>query len=225
MEDDRKNYVPALGYRWLTPLYDPLLRITTRETKFKRELLRQARIRSGHRVLDLGCGTGTLTLLIKSTCPEAEVTGLDGDKQVLEIARRKAARAGLSLRLDHGMASALPYTDNSFDRVLSSLLFHHLTSKDKLLALREVVRVLRPGGELHIADWGKPQNGLMRVAFLGVQLLDGFHTTADNIRGLLPELCAVAGLQDVEETARYATLFGTLSLYRARSRMGCHFQS
>ncbi len=225
MENNRKDYVPALGYRWLTPLYDRLLRVTARETKFKRELLQQARIRSGHRVLDLGCGTGTLTLLIKRTYPEAEVTGLDGDKQVLEIAKRKAARAGLSLRLDHGMASALPYANNSFDRVLSSLLFHHLTSKDKLLALREVVRVLQPGGELHIADWGKPQNGLMRVAILGVQLLDGFHTTADNIRGLLPELCVAAGLQEVEETARYATLFGTLSLYRARSRTGCQLQS
>jgi len=225
MENDRRDYVPALGYRWLTPLYDPLLRLTTRETKFKRALLRQARIRSGHRVLDLGCGTGTLTSLINSTCPEAEVIGLDADKRILEIARRKAARAGLSLRLDHGMAYALPYTDNSFDRVLSSLLFHHLTREDKLSALREVLRVLRPGGELHIADWGKPQNGLMRLAFLGVQLLDSFHTTADNVKGLLPELCAVAGLQDVEETARYATLFGTLSLYRARSRTGCHFQS
>ncbi len=225
MEDDRKDYVAALGYRWLTPLYDRLLRVTTRETKFKRALLRQARIISGHRVLDLGCGTATLTLLIKRTYPEAEVIGLDGDKQILEIARRKAARVGLTLRLDHGMAYALPYANNSFDRVLSSLLFHHLTREDKLSALREVLRVLRPGGELHMADWGKPQSGVMRVAFLAVQLLDGFHTTADNIKGLLPELCAVTGLQDVEETARYATLFGTLSLYRARSRTGCHVQS
>jgi len=216
MDKNRTAYIPAFKYGWLTPLYDPLVRWTLRESTFKRQLLKQARIERGHRVLDLGCGTGTLTLLIKSHHPKAQVIGLDADPKVLEITRAKAARAGLDITLDHGMAFELPYSDNSFDRVVSSLLFHHLTRENKHRTLREVLRVLRSGGELHIADWGKAQNRLMRVAFLFVQMLDGFSGTADNVSGLLPELFRAAGFEKVQETARYMTIVGTLSLYRAQ---------
>lgn len=119
----------------------------------------------------------TLTFLVKRLRPEADVVGLDGDPKVLEIARAKAAEAGVDIALDHGMAFELPYPDASFHRVLSSLLFHHLTRENKVRTLREVFRVLQPGGELHVADWGEAQNRLMRGAFLLVQLLDGFETT------------------------------------------------
>lgn len=210
------EYIPALKYGWLTPLYDPLIRWTLRESTFKRQLLKQARIERGHRVLDLGCGTGTLTLLIKSHHPKADVLGLDADPKVLEVARAKAAKAGLNIRLDQGIAFELPYPDACFDRVISSLLFHHLTREKKEQTLREVFRVLRRGGEFHVADWGKAQNKLMRMAFLLVRMLDGFETTADNVRGLLPQFFRAAGFEDVEESARYMTIVGTLSLYRAR---------
>jgi len=216
MVKTRDEYIPALKYDWLTPLYDPLVRSTLRESTFKRRLVKQAGIDRGHRVLDLGCGTGTLTLLIKSHHPKANVFGLDADPRVLEVARAKAAKAGLSIRLDRGMAFELPYSHGSFDRVISSLMFHHLTRENKERTLREVFRVLRPRGELHVADWGKAQNWPMRVAFLLVQILDGFETTADNISGQLPELFRMAGFMEVEESARYMTIVGTLSLYRAR---------
>ncbi|MBI4442930.1 MAG: class I SAM-dependent methyltransferase [Acidobacteria bacterium] len=216
MSPRRQQYIPALRYDWLTPLYDSILRWTLREPVFKRRLIEQARLAKGHRVLDLGCGTATLTLLIRQTCPETEVIGLDGDPAILTIAHAKAARAGLPVALHRAMAYALPYADDSFDRVFSSLMFHHLTTANKLRTLREALRVLRPGGELHIADWGKPHNLLLRGAFLLVQLLDGFATTADNVKGLLPTLVASAGFQDVRETARFATPFGALCLYRAQ---------
>lgn len=215
-EQNRAEYIPALKYEWLTPLYDPLLRWTMRESTFKRHLVKQAGIERDHRVLDLGCGTGTLTLLIKSHHPKADVFGLDADPKVLEVARAKAARARLKVRLDQGMAFELPYPDASFDCVLSSLLFHHLTRENKQQTLREVFRILRPGGELHLADWGKAQNALMRMAFLFVQMLDGFETTADNIKGKLPELFRAAGFEEVQETAQYTTIVGTLSLYSTR---------
>ena len=216
MDKNRTEYIPALKYAWLSPLYDPLLRWTMRESTFKSRLVEQARIEKDHRVLDLGCGTATLTLLSKRDHPGANVIGLDGDSKVLAIARAKAAKAGLDVTLDHGMAFELPYPDDSFDRVFSSLLFHHLTREIKDRTLREVFRVLRPGGELHVADWGKPQNWLMRMAFLFVQMLDGFSTTVDNVSGLLPELFRAAGFEEVQETAQYATIVGTLSLYKAR---------
>jgi len=216
MTKNRDEYIPALKYRLLTSLYDPLLCWVLRESKFKRCLVEQAGIESGHRVLDLGCGTGTLALMIKRTQQEAEVVGLDGDPKVLEIAKAKVARSGQEITMDYGMAYELPYPDDSFDRVLSSLLFHHLSRENKVNTLTEVFRVLRPGGQLHVADWGAPSNISMRIAFLSVQMLDGFKTTADNVKGLLPEMFSSAGFEEAQESAQYMTISGTLSLYRAR---------
>ena len=216
MSEGRNNYIPALRYEWLTGLYDTVMDKLMRETTFKQALVFQARVKKGQRVLDLGCGTGTLTLMIKQAYPDAEVTGLDGDPKALEIARKKIAKSGPPIRLDEGMAFSLPYPDNWFDHVFSGLLFHHLVRQDKVRTLKEVVRVLVPGGELHVADWGKASNALMRLVFFLVQFLDGFKTTSDNVNGLLPEFISNAGLQDVQETARYSTMFGTMALYRAR---------
>jgi ubiquinone/menaquinone biosynthesis C-methylase UbiE len=82
----------------------------------------------------------------------AEVFGLDADAEALKLTRTKLEEVGVELQLDQGLASALPYAGEWFDRVLSSLCFHHLASELKLEAMGEVLRVLRPGGEFHIAD-------------------------------------------------------------------------
>jgi SAM-dependent methyltransferase len=209
------KYIPALSFPWLTPLYDPFLKWGMRENDFKRRLIQQAHIQPGMRALDLGCGTGTLTVLIKQTHPEVDVVGLDGDLTVLEIARSKANQAGVKITLDHGMAFQLPHPDNSFDRVLSSLVFHHLTSENKLHAMREIYRVLRPGGELHIVDFGKPRRIYARLISLVMRRLE---EAADNIQGLLPGMIRSAGFAQVEETIQYTTIVGGLSLYRAKKR-------
>jgi SAM-dependent methyltransferase len=210
------TYIPALHYAWLTLLYDPVIAWTTREATFKRALLAQARIQPGQRVLDLGCGTATLTIALKQTFPDTLVVGLDGDAAILDQAKAKARRSSVSVGFNRGLSFALPYANESFDRVLSSLFFHHLALADKRRTFVEIGRVLKPGAELHVADWGPPQNALMRVAFLGVQLLDGFTTTNDNMQGLLPTLMREGGLEDIQMRAQYATLFGTMSLYQAR---------
>lgn len=209
------DYRPALSHRVLTPLYDPLMRWTMRESTFRTRLVAQADVQPRSRVLDLGCGTGTLTILLQQAVPEAEVIGIDADPDVLEIARRKAESAGTVLRLAQGDATALPYADGSFDRVVTSLLFHHLAAEAKRSVAREVFRVLRRGGSLHVADWGRPQNVLMRLAFVAVQLLDGFATTGENVAGVLPRVFQGAGFDPVVEQGHLATAFGTLSLYRA----------
>lgn len=218
LESSGQNYIPALRFAWLTSLYDPLVAWTAREATFKRRLVREARIEAGHSVLDLGCGTATLTILIKRRHRQAMVVGLDGDKRVLAIAHKKVERAGLDISLDFGLATDLPYPDESFDRVLSSLLFHHLTRDQKGNALVEVMRVLRPGGEFHVADWGQARNPIERAAFLSVQLLDGFETTKDNVKGRLPGMIMEAGFSDVVEHVRYHTVFGVIALYRAVKR-------
>lgn len=210
------EYIPALKYDRLTAFYDPLIRWALRENTFKRRLIGQANIQPGQRVLDLGCGTATLTLLVKRAQPASEVTGLDGDPTILKIAGAKIARAGMEVRLDCGMSFDLPYAHLSFDRVLSSLMLHHLTRANKERTFLEVLRVLRPGGELHVADWGRPQNALMRAAFYLVQNLDGFETTEDSVKGILPDLLHASGFEDARQTEQFATVLGTLCLYRAR---------
>jgi ubiquinone/menaquinone biosynthesis C-methylase UbiE len=212
----QQSYIPALAYRSLTGLYDPLVRITTRERRFKAALLQQARLRAGQQVLDLACGTATLTIAAKRMQPRADITGVDGDPDILARARVKAAKAEAELKFDESLSQHLPYADSSFDVVLSSLFFHHLDRENKLATLSEVWRVLKPGAELHIADWGKAANPLMRVLFLIVQMLDGFATTTDNVAGRLPELLRASGFKEVEETQRFSTVLGTLALYRAK---------
>lgn len=210
-----RSFVPALGFQWLTRFYDPILRATLKEEKFKSLLTEQAALRPGHRVLDLGCGTATLTIMLKQACPGATIVGLDADPQVLRIGGQKAADAGVDLELYQGLANAPPFEAASFDRVVSSLVFHHLSPADKRAAFEKSRGLLVPGGELHLADWGEAQNRVMRAAFLAIQLLDGFETTTDNVQGRLVPMMEAAGFESVEETAREMTLFGTLSLYRA----------
>ncbi|MBL9188373.1 MAG: class I SAM-dependent methyltransferase [Opitutaceae bacterium] len=206
---------PALAYGWLTGFYDPVVRWTTRERTFKSHLLAQADIRAGHRVLDVGCGTGTLALAVKRACPEAVVTGLDADRGVLARANRKVDAAGVRVTLIESRADSMPFGNGTFERAISSLFFHHLDRAAKQRVFREIHRLLVPGGELHVADWGRPGNAVMSVAFLSVQFLDGFATTADNRHGLLPALMQEAGFREVEATRHVNTPCGTLSLFRA----------
>jgi len=211
-----EKYIPALSYDWLTPFYDPVVRLTTREKVFKKALVEQAKIKAKHRVLDLACGSGTLTILIKNTQPQAAIIGIDGDAKILEIAKTKAKESGVEIQFDEGMSFDLPYEDESFDRVISSLFFHHLTRDNKLKTLREVKRVLKSNGEFHIADWGLPANSLMKGSSYLIQLFDDSETTADSFNGLLPKLMTDAGFEAVEETNSFNSLFGTIRLHKSR---------
>ncbi len=211
----KSEYVPALSYNWLTPLYDAVVAITTRERTFKHALIDQADFKAGQQVLDLACGTGTLTIWVKQGGPLVTIRGVDGDPRILAIARRKAAKAGIEVPFDCALSFSLPYPAAHFDRVLSSLFFHHLTWKNKQRTAAELLRVLKPGAELHVADWGSPTSKLMRGLFLPVQLLDGFGNTRDNVKGRLIGLFEEAGFTQVSQQRTFSTMLGTLALYRA----------
>ena len=212
-----EKYIPALGYRWLTPLYDSVVRLTTREHTFKTALVEKVQIGATENILDLGCGTGTLTILLKQKAPQAEVFGIDGDPEILNLARRKAERNHAEIKFVEGTSFNLPFADGSYDCVTSSLFFHHLTRENKLRTLAELKRILKPRGELYVADWGLPANSLIKLSSRLIQILDGFETTADNFTGLLPELLREEGFAAVEETNYYNTLFGTIRLLSSRT--------
>lgn len=210
-----KDFLPAMRFNFLTPFFDLVVRTTMRETRFKRELLDHAAIQPGHRVLDLGCGTGTLAILAKERAPGAEVVGLDGDPKILDLARSKSEAAGAGVSYDHAYSTDLPYESASFDRVLSTLFFHHLTTYDKRTTLEEIARILKPGGELHIVDFTKASDPLMALAFAIVRPFDGLERTRVNARGELGALVSGAGFDAVSEHARLRTGFGTLGFLSA----------
>jgi ubiquinone/menaquinone biosynthesis C-methylase UbiE len=210
------GYLHALRFTALTRFYDPVIRATTRESRFKSLLIEQAAPSPGQRILDLGCGTGTLALQVKQREPGADVVGLDADPEMLDRARAKARQAGVELELTEGYSTELPYEDESFDRVLSTLFFHHLDPEPKRRTAREIARVLGRGGELHVADWGRPADPAMRLAFQSIRLLDGFTSTAENYRGELPTIFEEAGFEQAEQTGGLRTILGSLALYRAR---------
>ena len=204
------RYIPALSFNWLTPLYDPLLRWVMREETFKRKLVQRANIQPQMKVLDLGCGTGTLTLMLKRAHPEAQITGLDGDSEVLDIARNKSR--GADIQWDEGLASSLPYPDSAFDRVVTSLVIHHLVTDDKRRAFEEVYRVLKPNGELYVLDFGAPHSSLTRFM---TKYMRHLEEAADNFDGLIPLLVTEAGFGSVKEAENFVTVFGPLSIIQA----------
>lgn len=209
------RYVPALGFHWLTRYYDAVVSVTTRERTFKQALIGQADFKPGQRVLDLACGTGTLAIWIKEHQPQADVTGVDGDPAILSLASRKALKAGVSVKFDRALSDSLPYPGAHFDRVVSSLFFHHLSWENKERTVRELFRVLKPGGEIHVADWGRATNALMRGLFIFIQLLDGFKNTQDNVSGKLIILFDQAGFVEVTQRRTFSTVYGTMALYSA----------
>jgi ubiquinone/menaquinone biosynthesis C-methylase UbiE len=217
MPQDGARFVPAAGRAVFTRLYDPMVALTTRERVWRRRLVEGVVADLPRRggVLDVGCGTGTLAIALAAARPDATVTGVDGDPEALAIADGKPGAARVTWA--PGLADALPAEDDSADVVVASLLFHHLDRPAKRAALREIARVLKPGGVLHIADWGRPHDPVMRGAFLALQVLDGFDGTRDHAAGALPAYVREAGFGDPERRLRLRTGFGSLELLRAVS--------
>jgi ubiquinone/menaquinone biosynthesis C-methylase UbiE len=210
------RYVHALRFRRLNRFFDPAVRLFTRERRFKRLLVESARPRSGESILDVGCGSGTLALMVKRASPQAAVHGLDGDRDMLVRATRKVGRTGLAVCLHHADARHLPFRDDSFDRVVSSLFFHHLEREAKTETLREMARVLRPAGRLVIADWGRAADPLQWLLSWPTRWFDGLAVTRDNFAGRLPDMIADSGFRDLVEAEVVRTPVGTLRITCAR---------
>ena len=207
---DERNYLPPMGRRWLLPLYDPLTRLAG-VSRLHNGLADRATIQPGHRVLEIGCGTGNLLITVARRHPAAEVIGIDPDPAALRRARRKANRARRPVRLDRAFAGELPYPDGSIDRVLSSLMWHHLDDDEKPRAMREIRRVLRTGGQLHLVDFAgtTPTRGLRGHLIHRSPRLAG--NSADRVLGTMRE----AGLTDVAENGQGRSRLGGYTYYRA----------
>jgi ubiquinone/menaquinone biosynthesis C-methylase UbiE len=209
-----ERYVPAAGRRAFTRLYDPVVALTMREATFRGRLCAQVLVgmAPGAQVVDVGCGTGTLAIALATR--GAQVIGVDGDEEILALARAKAGADAVQWR--HASATALALAGASADRVVMSLLLHHLDADAKRAALAEGLRVLRPGGRLHVADWGPPRDPLMRAAAWALARLDGAEGLAEHLDGRLHGLLADAGFAAVAVHGRMRTAWGSLELLSAR---------
>ena len=210
MADTHEEFIPALSYRFLTPFYDFIQKYIVGDVRYKTRLIDQADVQPGQRILDLGCGTGTLAIMVKQAQPSAEVFGLDADPDMLKVAKYKSSQLRAPVKFDVGFTNKLPHPDSSFDRVLSSIMIHHLKTPDKELTAREVYRVLKPGGQLHIIDFGKPSTWYGKM--LG-PLLHKFEEANDNIDGRLPEIFGAPGLK-TQILGNFWTFFGDLAFLK-----------
>jgi ubiquinone/menaquinone biosynthesis C-methylase UbiE len=172
---------------------------------------------AGDRVLDVGCGTGYLTRhMAAQVGPDGAVTGVDPSPAVLAYARRKKRRpASAPCTYKEGIAESLDLPDTSFDAVVTSLMLHHLPEELRPAALREMYRVLRPGGRLLVAEFRPPTSRIGRHLMHGgagyamahnrVDLLDGLIADAGfEVRGsgdVRPWLCYVQAVRPAPKEA------------------------
>lgn len=218
--DQRGNaqgFTPALGHAALTPIYDAAIALLTREGRWRNALVQQIAPKATDVIVDVGCGTGTLAVMLKSAAPSATVVGLDPDPAVLFLAMAKAQRAGVKVTFEQGFANEVyQLAERGVTKAVSSLVFHQTPMSEKRAGLLAMHDVLLPNGELHVADYGLQRTSLMRALFRQIQRLDGPENTTPNAEGMLPKLMLDAGFVDVTETKVIPTPTGSISLYHAR---------
>lgn len=213
------GFTPALGHAALTPFYDAAIALMTRERVWRDAFIDQIAPKPGDVIVDVGCGTGTLALMLKRRAPDAHIVGLDPDAAVLARARDKAARARLEVRFEQGLAhEAMRFADLNVNKIVSSLVFHQTPIAEKRAGLAAMCTVLTRGGEVHIADYGLQRTRLMRALFRQIQQLDGYANTTPNAQGVLPSLMHEAGFANVRETRVVPTPSGSISLYAGVNR-------
>lgn len=209
------KYITALRFKWLTPLYDFFLGITMPEKKIKQELINCAAISDVSNVLDFGCGTGTLTMMAKQSYPGVRITGIDIDVQILNKAIERVQEKELDILLLSYDGMKLPFPKNTFNRVISCLVFHHLDTDTKQRVLNEIYNILNTRGQLHIADFGRSKSWFQRTLFNLIRVLDGFKSTDANAKGLLPALISEAGFKNVTTIKQFKTMFGEVQIISA----------
>jgi ubiquinone/menaquinone biosynthesis C-methylase UbiE len=206
----RHDYIPAFGKDALLPFYDLLTRVLGMGRVYD-ELVAQAELADGLRVLEIGCGTGNVTVRAKRGAPGTDMIGLDPDPLALARAQRKA-RGMTGIRFERAYAQELPFADGEFDRALSSMMLHHLDEDVKAGALVELHRVLRPGGRLHIVDIGGHTTAHHGLAARWTK--DNPHA-AGNLGDAIPRLLRSVGFDCTEVGTRRHRLIGQLTFYRA----------
>ena len=208
-----RDFTPALRRAELTSQYDRVVAIMTRERRWRSKLLTALSPQAGETIVDLGAGTGSMAILIEEALPSGTVIGVDPDPVVIQIARAKIAAAGHDIEMVEGFGNGESLADACADKVISSLVLHQCSAEAKARLLHNAIRLLKPGGQFLVADYGVQRTALMRMLFRQVRVLDGFDSTRANKDGEIPSLIAEAGFVEIAEIGFTNTPTGSISIY------------
>lgn len=214
------KFIPALRFNFLTSIYDFVFKITMPEKKFRNDLVDRFKNSENTNAMEFGVGTASNAILAKQKYPAMQVTGVDVDPKILAMAQKKIDETKTSVSLVAYDGQRLPFTDNHFDVVFSSLVFHHLIPTDKVKAFAEINRVLKPGGQFVYADWGKPVGMYSTIAFNTLGVFDGPLNTKDHRTGHYHTMISSAGFDIVSILKKYNTVYGTLELAETFKQTG-----
>ncbi|MDX2090722.1 MAG: class I SAM-dependent methyltransferase [Kofleriaceae bacterium] len=210
-----KRYVPALGFHRLSGLYDPLIRCWSAAARIRASVIDALDVRPGQRLLELGAGPGRLAIALKRRYPDATIDALDTDAGMIARARRNAAKAGVDIMFHEGDMTRLPDLGH-FDRVYSTMVFHHLRPQAKREALADAHRVLERDGCFVVVDFGVPRDFLQRALFSCIQQpLDGFTNTTPHRDGSFEQVVRET-FAEVRSAAVWKTVAGTVEMFVCR---------
>jgi ubiquinone/menaquinone biosynthesis C-methylase UbiE len=210
----RTSYVPALGFHWLTALYDPLIRSWSAAARLRRSVIAALDLRPGMRILELGAGPGRLAIQIKRAHPGVAIDAIDIDTRMVASARRNASTAGVDIAFrEADMTRAPDLARGTYDRVYSTMTFHHLLPAAKEQALVMARRALSRGGSFVLADFSRPRDVLQWALFAWIQQpLDGFPNTRPHRDGRF-EQAVRANFAQVRSAAVARTIAGTVETF------------
>ena len=213
------THTPPLGHRALTPLYDLAIAAMTREKTWRAALVKVMAPSPGDRILDIGSGTGSLSVALSTACPRIRYVGVDPDADAVRRARQKIVGLEGNIRFHEGYFSAEEeYFSEPPNKVVSSLVLHQVPLKEKQRIIAEARKAIATDGFLFIADYGLQRGGQRFLYRSTVQTLDGVEDTQPNAEGIIPKLLENAGFLSVEEIETFATATGTISIYFACPR-------
>jgi ubiquinone/menaquinone biosynthesis C-methylase UbiE len=199
-----KEFIPAARIKLLTPLFDIGCSIGGFGKKYRQEVVKtlntdNKKQNTKLRVLDAGCGTGSLAVDLKKENPLLEIIGVDADPQILEYAKKKARNADVQITFQEAFLQELPFPDNHFDSVVSSLVSHHLKTDAKRSAFKELYRVTKKSGLFLLVDFGPPTYKWAPSFSLFTKY---FEEGNDNYDGKIPAMLKKAGFK-VEQVQHY----------------------
>lgn len=221
-----KEFTPALGFAWATKMYDAVMIATMREVELRRRTAALVDRVEGQRILELGCGTGSLTWALAGLDSTYDVVGVDIDPEVLTVASERLnslqpKNEPSFFRSDITDVEEMEQLElERFDTVITSLVLHHLPDEGKQQALQIAGYCLKPDGRLIVVDWGPGATFYHTASFVLVRLLDGFDVTRANVEGGIPTMLSRAGFDLTASEILINTVFGTVWSHTAKVQLG-----
>ncbi|MFN0249915.1 MAG: class I SAM-dependent methyltransferase [Kofleriaceae bacterium] len=209
----KARYVPALGFHWLTGLYDPLIRRWGAAARMRASVIDALDLQPGMRILELGAGPGRLAIQIKCAHPGVRLDAVDIDERMVARAQRNASIAGVDVAFRQADMTRLSELAGKYDRVYSTMTFHHLGLDAKHAALDTAREALAHDGRFVLADFTKPRDPFQWALFAWIQQpLDGFTNTRPHRDGRF-ERAIQAAFTRVRSTAVARTIAGTIETF------------